>query len=524
VTRVQDPFTAQFNDGHLPNNPPTTIHQYSTYLGVHEMIHNVAGGLLTRDQRHGTGAYLPLNDDDDNGNGVADLNEKTVLGEDDLVKIEIPAMQNAPAGGHYTLSFSNNLKVWEKPEKIAEVVNGVGLDPSKSWTFYVEGVGVGAGAVTLTYTSPDGKVATDFCNFTVFSWTGPGDVPGTSTYTYAADGGAPGDDSKWVGGGQGETMVGASGQLNGDPNIDIAKFKAARGPIIGKAGYQAAVGYVWDYEVNVVRVAISAPVDQNGIEQYEFLFAPRDSAPRDGGNMVINGEDSKTILGWPNNGAGIKWGAMVTLTGPDGGRGIDRIQTGFIQTVVGVAMRGTYANGAQRVSDIESKTPMNDSNPDIIPNPYPWYDVRSAARFTGTRDPIDPAYHAVDGTYGRIISSNDSPGAYVPLTLEKNHAVIQAGDTLLKHVDIHYLFQLDISSVTLDDTVNSEGSKIFTRFATTSWWFDGSGNIGAGPNYPWTSDGAEIYGIGSWEQITDGSLSPLPTNIADVEGGRQVFN
>lgn len=238
---------------------------------------------------------------------------------------------------------------------------------------YVEGANQGVTVLTLNWTSNstvNGKPLTsdDSVKITVFNLRGPQDVPGTSTYTYAADGGAVGPGaSKWVTGF--DATISNSIEDPGS-GTDTAKYTFPRGPALGLPSYLAGPGYIWSLEVYVVRVDVTRP-------DVGSVFTPSNGAPTDNGietvHYTLTNKDvvSKVIDGRNANGdSGITSKAKVTLTGYHKGLGTDKIRTGFIQTVLQADIRGTYgANGQQLINTIGSKTPMNDA----FVADAPWY-------------------------------------------------------------------------------------------------------------------------------------------------------
>ena len=206
-----DPFTYKGNDGTKDGNV-ATIHQYSTYLGVHQVSFGEnTSDLLTRDQRHGTGAYLPVDDDDDDYNSTPDKSDdRFAKDENDLLQIDLPAPVNVQAGWSYSLDIPTGFRVYRSKDagvskKDVEVTGGQKLI-GFSGSLWVEATGSVSGNLKLTWTAKDGTTSTDYVVLHSFTMQGPHDVPGTSTYTYKATDGLPGDDSFWLGGGNGGNL------------------------------------------------------------------------------------------------------------------------------------------------------------------------------------------------------------------------------------------------------------------------------------------------------------------------------
>ena len=375
-----DPFTVQTSDG-VGKSGVDTIHKLSVDMGVPEILHNQPTGInLTKAQKQSTGAYVPVNDDDDDANSLPDWADgQFVDGEDDLLPIQVSHMQNVPPGGHYSLSIPANVTVYRckltDGDKGPQILHNGEQFPDADVVLWVEGRTQGTGTLTLTWkrtwTDFQGTVRTetvdDSVKINTVEFAGPQDVPGTSTYTYSATGGVSGAGSTWVGGGVGSTME-SPNQENPATNTDTAQFKWARGPIIGHAAYQAAPGYIWDMEANVVRVDVKPPPAP--LKEFDV----GDDVPRDGavGPDPFTGETLKEVTAQRSNGKpGFNYAANVILTGPDDGRGINKIKVGFIQTIVDVVDLGLYADGSTRVSSLESVGEMNDSQ-NLPVASYPW--------------------------------------------------------------------------------------------------------------------------------------------------------
>jgi hypothetical protein len=513
-----DPFTFQANDG-TKNGNVATIHQYTTYLGVHQVSFGEnTSDLLTRDQRHGTGAYLPVDDDDDDYNGTPDANDvKFAKGENDLLQIDLPAPVNVDPGWHYSLQIPTGVRVFTKKDaglnKSSVEVKG-DLPANFSGTLWVEATGTVAGNLRVVWHAKDGSASTDYIVLHSFKMLGPHNVPGTSKYTYEADGGLAGPDSFWLGGGNGGNLIGANTE---DPttHADTAQFKWERGPAIGTAPYQAAPGYTWVMDVNVVRVQLGPDAALKATSQFEATQAPIDDGNHLYSNNVVTDVMSKRIRGVSTDGQpGISWTAPIIMEGPLNGRGIDHIVAGFIQTLVSVTDRGMYDNGSWLVSSFEGQVPMNDSQipPQVPAATYPWLGLTDGLRTTGVRNPKDPD----DNSFADVLLGLDQPRISIPLYWFRG-ATPAEGDHLLVYIDLNLSFQLDVSAATLDATISNE--QVYTRIATADWEFNGTGTVGDAPNFPWTplSHSQGIVAPPNWTLLSDGSRSPLPPRVANTE-------
>jgi hypothetical protein len=518
-----DQFTVQVKDGlnqdaQLGSGNIFKITLYKPYLDVKTILHNAPNGDLPQAQKvdyGGTvaqGAYVPIFDKNydltETSYVTLQPNTKTAL-----LPIVLKAFNPAPGGwaGYYTLGLTGNVKVFRDPASKDPVGFLDTFWADQDTTLWVEGVSAGTETLGLSW-SDLVHSAGDQSKMTVFTWSGPRDVPGTSRYTYAADGGMLGaGNSTWIAPYAGGDLF---SNTPSDTGTDKAEVKWKVGPLVGDASYQAAPGYVWDMPVNVVHVAVS-PGAPGG------AFQVADSVPRDAGNALLNNQVehnvySKVIDGLTADGhAGVKWRAVITLTGPLGGRGVDHIRTGFIQTITTFVAEGTYKSGARLISSLQTHVPMTDDSIDDPTDEYPWYTADTDGRLTGQKG-NDPGYYPASGLYLGLITSDDSPKRLIPLTAQK-HMTVQDGDDVLAEIDVIEDFTLDIASVTLDPTVGDEGSKSFTRAATALWSFVAIGPVGAGPAYAWTPDPGVYIARNQWTTVTDGSRVLLPPSKTSTE-------
>ena len=514
-----DQFTVQVKDGLNQDTQIGTgniykITLYKPYLDVKTIEHNAPSGDLPQDQKvdyGGTvaqGAYLPIFDKNydltETSYVTLQPNTKTVL-----LPIVLKAFNPAPGGwaGFYTLGPTGNVKVFRDPAGKEPVGLFDTFWADQDTTLWVEGVSAGTENLGLSW-SDLVHSAGDQSKMTVFTWSGPRNVPGTSTYTYQATGGLAGASSTWVDGGTASMLVGVNTE---DPatHADTAKFKWDDRPVVGGAAYQAAPGYTWDMGVNVVRVEVLPFPGGNA-----FTINPG-ATPRDAlfGNQIQPGSipANQIVATSAGNGDGITYNADVFLTGPGGPhgpRGITQIQVGFIQTVTSVTLAGTYADNSTLTSDLGGRMPMNDAA-GVHP---PWYRDDPAATFVGQNSAGTNGVF-FGNTYGRTITAGDHPSAGVPWT--KQQQAIQQGSILLSKIDLVFQFTLEVSAITLDGTV--AGEQIFTQMAAVDWKFDGSGTYawpqGGNPTFALTGSGySPGVGGNAWSTKDKGHQYAVPNS------------
>ncbi len=76
---------------------------------------------VPEDKEENPGGYVPVNDDDDNDNGIADKDEmgqvRQVNGEDNLVAISLSILPANLNSGEVELRVTTQLRVWKYPDR-----------------------------------------------------------------------------------------------------------------------------------------------------------------------------------------------------------------------------------------------------------------------------------------------------------------------------------------------------------------------------------------------------------------------
>jgi len=194
----------------------------------------------------------------------------------------------------------------------------------------------------------------------------------------------------------------------------------------------------------------------------------------------------------------LSWSAKITLNGPDRGgkiRGVKKMLVGFVQNLTCFENSGTYALGSKLVSNVAASTvrPVLDAAPAI---PAAWYLTGGANETFENANPNEPG-----GNVAEIFDS-DTPFDGPPLTAGMRPTV-GPNDELLTSMTLRYDFVLDVCVQTKDTQQHADS--VYTRRATAQWSFNGSGTIGAGPAYPWTSNGAGVTAPAGWTDVEDAS-------------------
>ena len=304
-----DSFTYYVNDG-VENSDPATddIKVTKIDLDAEKVEHNSANGDLDESKEETLGAFVPFNNDDDDYDGTPDVTELDpstnlpveIDGETDLMPIVLHSIQPVELGGQYTLAIPANVRIWQTSDRTGLVDGTTQINAAVNTTLYVEGISPGSGQIQINWTNgTNSKVNADRIKVTVFTWTGPLNVPGYALYTYTASGAAGDGLSKWL-----DTPVGGSWQgitySDTEPDkIDI--LWGAGGAAVGKAVYQASPDDIWDFEVNVVKIEIAAPAIGNAFEA---------GFPNDGGTSPTQ---KKLVRSGSDVRPGLTWQADVTL-------------------------------------------------------------------------------------------------------------------------------------------------------------------------------------------------------------------
>jgi len=475
-----------------PNGITFTI--LSVDLDAMKVSHNSANGELSDTDETNPGAFVPINNDDDDydANNMADKDQSgSITGESDLLPITLHKVDPAVTGSKYTLDIPSQVKIWQNSDRSGAVSGTTEFDANVDTTLYVEGKTVGSGNIKISW--KEGTTTLDDCNeikVTVYNWTGPLNVPGHAIFQYMANGAL--GSSKWI--------TPSSGTIKTGTDTSDVTILWDGGPVVGKAIYQVNADYVWDLEVNVVQVRLKSGAS-NAINYQNDPFQA--------------GADQRKICSWyadmNHNTRAMKAELTVeTIEGPTVGggiRGMKFIEMGFIQN-------GTLTkrNGVYQFWPKIWKNSLEDGNVhlDYATEPAPgstspWYD---------SEDVTFPPGNDVDGFYSppddsSVISDHamkvgDSPQLKVVPDMELPIGA-ESDD-----VDIFNLV-FDCSlyfAVRTVDTRNGANS-VYTQRASAEWQFDGSGTVDGAGN--WSKTGSGNTGNGSFTEVSDGSVVPVTT-------------
>jgi hypothetical protein len=338
------------------------IHVVKINLAANKIDHNAASGELPENQEESVGAFLPVNNDDDDydaANTADMLQTGAIAGESDLLPVTLTAVPGS-APGKYKLLIPSHLKVWENSDRTGQITASTELTPGAAGkTVYVEGVSAGSGLLKVDWIVNGATYAAiDQVRVTAFTWTGPLNVPGHSIYRYTASGALAG--SKWI-----NPIVG--GTLVTPPAAAAGDIRWNGGPIVGKASYQVNDDYVWDLEVNVVQVALGTT------NSLTYNNPPSQ-----------NGATTQIVSNVP--GPAMEAELDVEINGPVVGgsvRGVKFIEAGLTQTLIVTKWHADYnalpkaagggALGRRRTSNMEGQAYL-DGITAAPSTTVPWYD------------------------------------------------------------------------------------------------------------------------------------------------------
>ncbi|MEW6359317.1 MAG: hypothetical protein AB1696_23480 [Planctomycetota bacterium] len=447
-------------------------------LDAKTVNHNQATGELDESIETRIGAFVPINNDDDDYDSVHSPDKDQsgpIAYESDLLPIVLHGVEPLIPGGKFTLDVPDNMRVWMNSNRSGEVQSGITEIDADAGdvTLYVEGIEEGPGFIKVNWTK--GQTTLEACDeiqVTVFGWSGPINVPGYSAYRYTATLGS------------GFWATPSDGTIKSGAFTNDATILWGEGPFVGKAVYQANLNYVWDLEVNVVQVAIKSGLTNS----ITYNNAPV--------------QDSRVI--WSSSPEGpptiIANLTVERIEGPVVGgvmRGVEFMEMGFIQTATMTRKHGDFDGFTvprTRVSSVEGKSALDyETDPGTTP---PWADAYNSGCFFAP---------------GRQVGSMINHPFYIPDTphLAGTDDMVFNIDGETDDVD-RFAIELDVQlyfAVRTTQAIN--GSEIvYTQRARAEWEFDGSGIVVSGV---WTQTGSGTTGSNAFTEVKDGSVVPTLT-------------
>lgn len=430
-------------------------------LDLAKVDQNVGVGFLDEAAERKPGAYVPMNNDDDDysatGTGRGeDLNQNGGIdGENDLLPIVVRG--SADPTVKMKLTFEG-LQVYQQPDRTQPLAAGAQFNaPQNDWTLYVEGRTSGRKIMKLWV---NGKETDQTVVINVFQWEGPLNVPEWGTYNYkvlTAD--TPGG---WRPSGEIYDIVDGANTRN-------AQVRWQGGPVVGHLEYLVNDNYQWSLDVNVVDIQV---IDINNANDFTTngtaVIGQREYRDRRGigpGKMVDSFNSTKDI---PNTNPvkketeAIAWAATVQLTGPENNRGVRQMEVGFIQNLKATKLNATFT-GVPKTSSLEGNRYWDTITQGQTAE-KPFYDLDPGARFTA-------ADFAATGNTKRM-QSQDSPFMTFPIFIDRNHR-----DQIISALNVQWDFDLYVAAKTID--TRNKANLVLTTVAESSWQWNPGSNLDA---------------------------------------------
>jgi hypothetical protein len=458
-----------------------------------KIYHNTPNGELPDSEEIIPGAFVPINNDDDDydSDNLADMEQSgSITGESDLLQIKLHKSDPAVTGSKYTLDIPTQVKIWKQSNRSDSVTGSTEFDAAVDTILYVEGVKVGSGNIKINW--KNGATAFDDCDeikVTAYNWIGPLTVPGYALHRYTANGAL--GSSKWVAPNEGMIKAGAD-------TSDVTILWDC-GPVVGKAIYQVNENYVWDLEVNIVQVKIKEG-DSNIITYWpspeQDPLAPRviwSSYPNNGVPAMRSKLTVEYIVG-------------PYVNGKD--RGAKFIEMGFIQNVKICPYHADYLGFTPHQRRISSVETNNTTLLDYIdylqtaPSTRPWYDSKGATATRGYLAATDSQEDNLDIVFDITDYPNSIPTDSMSQTIG---AVTDSADIFSSIDDFKLYF-----AVRTTDPRNGANT-VYTQRGKANWKFDASGTIVADI---WTQTGSGTTGDSRFTEVTNGDTVPVTTGLA----------
>ena len=450
-------------------------------LDAMKVSHNAANGELPDTYETSPGAFVPINNDDDDydASNTADKDQSgSITGESDLLPIKLHKVDPAVTGSKYTLDIPTQVKIWQNSDRSGAVTGTAEFDANVDTTLYVEGVTVGSGNIKINW--KDGTTTLDDCDeikVTVYNWSGPLNVPGYAIYEYKANGAL--GTSQWI--------TPSSGTIKTGANSSDVTILWNGGPVVGKAIYQVNANYIWDLEVNVVQIKISSANNsaaypggsrQSAVGSRIFVTSPV------GGGQAMTANFRVELIKGP------------TVNGSD--RGVKFMEMGQVHQARWPTERAFYDNSSpaqKRVGLMEN----------YQSGTWLW-DPASAATIPWT---FQNAQHYLKPTTDAQIQNRDFSTFDAPMLLITDQIVFN-GDTVdrsAQRMDHAVYFAV---KTTIPDINGS--SDVLTQRLILEWHVlaDGTWNQSTGV-WTFAGSGDGVDGDNAWTEVTSGDQVPAPT-------------
>lgn len=454
------------------------------------------GQRLEESEEESSGAFLPVNNDDDDYDLTADNSQSGGSGrgtngrDTDLLPVQLVGI----GFGDYTLVIPSHLKVWSSNDRTGTVTNSTSFSAANDTTLYVEGDSQGSGQLKIDWSDSSSslsKTNADRIVIEAFEWGGPLNVPGNSIYEYTVSS-PPSIATGW-------TSV-SGGSINSGANTSTANVLWNSGPTVGEITYSVNDSYSWVLEVNVVGITVGTSTilyDNPAIRDASdpFLIYSADAQTEKAMDVEV---------------------VIDRIEGPvvdNEMRGLEFMEIGIIQLVDINNFRANFDDLSTPMaiaSDIEGNTNLLDG---FDTASKPWYDATDQTGSNGVLDVGADLTLDNSAILSQTLNVSDTP-RYKILSQWDYDFTMPSGETETDRVDgytVTYDFNLYLA-VRTSENVNGADSKYYS-LAHGSWTMDASGDYDASNSSTWTADNAfSNTGSGNLSTSAAGTLVPSTGN------------
>lgn len=452
-------------------------------LDAMKMNHNAPNGELEEDEetKANSGAFVPLNNDDDDytatpggATGSDKAQTGAITGESDLMHIKMHKVVPTWTGSKYTLTIPANVKVWTNSNRSGAVSSGTTeFDATVDKTLYVEGYTAGTNKIKINW-----KIGTNTLNEcdvfkeSVFEWLGPLNVPGYAIYQYKVN--SPPTGGQWI--------TPTSGTIHSGSGTSDVTILWGSGPAVGKAVYQANASYIWDLEVNVVRVKFKSTGNTAWYAN-----------PATDGPVQVGGANSALIKSSSSANCMTAEIIVESVDGPTVGgsqRGRKFITIGHVHQARFDSKHGEYTTISKlRKSSLEDGMIHWDA---FIAGTIPWTFMT--------------ANHYLDITTDtQVVSDHKFETHDNPTLLGVDSANFSISGDQVDILKLDYSHWLYIAVKAKGPNINGSAG-VLTQRAKLEWSTDITGTINAAGVYSLTGPG--VSGDASYNEITNGNEVP----------------
>ncbi len=253
----------------------------ATHINQGNGFFDTINGFLSDAEKTSTGAFVPINNDDDDVNGSMDKDQLLSVGssETDLLPIQVEGVNS----GYFKFIFPENIKLWKEPDRSGSVKSNRSYKVKDvNEYYYIEGHTVGDNLevrIMTCLTEDYISIKDDKFKLTVFDWTGINTVANYSIHNYEVTGTLPGT-ARWIAP-TGHQIVTNNSSLN----IDVLWDNGAAVNHLGSVNFEVNPNYLWKKEINIIEISILSPSGGGDM----FTCPLRNNSPRYYGTQSTSG-------------------------------------------------------------------------------------------------------------------------------------------------------------------------------------------------------------------------------------------